>query len=77
MELLVTLMQSSKAIDDTSIRIDGLKSNTEYTFQVSAKNAAGNGPFASKSQRTAQIGKVAYNDQVKSWFKAVFHCTSI
>jgi chitodextrinase len=51
--------QSSKATGDTSIKIDGLKSNTEYTFQVSAKNAAGTGPFTSKSQRTAQIGKVA------------------
>jgi hypothetical protein len=54
---------SSKPTDDTSIRIDGLNSNTEYTFQVSAKNAAGSGPFTpSISQRTAQIGKVVYSD---------------
>ena len=54
--------QSSKATSDTSIKIADLNSNTEYTFLVCAKNAAGDGPFASKSQRTAQIGKVAYCD---------------
>jgi hypothetical protein len=54
--------QSSKPTCGTSVTIGGLNSNTEYTFQVSAMNAAGNGPFISKSQRTAQIGKVDYYD---------------
>jgi hypothetical protein len=53
---------SSKETDNTSITICDLNPNTEYTFQVSAKNEAGNGPFISKNQRTAQIGKVVYCD---------------
>jgi hypothetical protein len=54
---------SSKLTDDTSITIDDLNPNTEYTFQVSAMNAAGSGSFTpSISRRTAQIGKVAYSD---------------
>jgi hypothetical protein len=48
-----------KVTGDTFTTIDGLNSNTKYIFQVSAKNAAGNGPPTSKRHRTAQIGKVA------------------
>jgi hypothetical protein len=53
--------QSSTTTSYTSIKIDNLNPNTEYTFLVCAKNAAGSGPFISKSQRTAQIGEVANN----------------
>jgi hypothetical protein len=37
--------------------IDGLYSDTEYKFHVSARTAAGNGPAATISERTAKQSK--------------------
>ena len=39
------------------VKIDGLKSDTEYKFHVSARTAAGSGPAATVSERTAEGGR--------------------
>lgn len=46
--------------DTTSIKIDGLRPNTEYIFQVSAMTECGSGPPTHIQQRTTERGKVAY-----------------
>ena len=38
-------------------KIDGLNSDTEYKFHVSARTAAGSGPVATKSEHTDKEGK--------------------
>ena len=49
--------QPSKQSDSTSAKIDGLKSDTEYKFHVSARTAAGSGPAATVSGRTNKEGE--------------------
>ena len=49
--------QASKQSADTFETINGLNSNTEYEFHVSARNAAGSGPTTTVSERTAEGGK--------------------
>ena len=48
--------QASKHPDSTFVKIDGLKSDTEYKFHVSARTAAGSGPAATVSGRTNKKG---------------------
>ena len=44
----------------TSKKVDGLKPNTEYIFEVSAMTAAGSGTPKSINKSTAEGGKIAY-----------------
>ena len=54
-----TEARSPLTADGTSKRVDGLKPNTKYTFQVRAMTAAGSGPPASIQKCTAEEGKMA------------------
>ena len=60
--------QPSKQSDSTSesAKIDGLKSDTEYVFHVSARTAAGSGPAATISGRTAEGGKGYLSETLSS-----------
>ena len=49
--------QSSKQSDSTFAKIDGLNSDTEYKFYVSARTEAGSGPAATVSGRTNKEGE--------------------
>ena len=44
--------QSSKQSDSIFAKINGLNSDTEYTFRVSARTAVGSGPATTVSGRT-------------------------
>ena len=46
--------QASKQLANNFETIDGLKSNTEYVFHVSARTAAGSGPAATVLGRTGK-----------------------
>ena len=48
--------QSSKQPTSTFVKIDSLKSDTEYKFHVSARTAAGSGPIATVSGHTNKNG---------------------
>ena len=50
--------QASKQLDSNFVKIDGLNSDTEYEFHVSARTAAGSGPIATVSECTDKEGKV-------------------
>ena len=50
------VLQASKQSANTVEIIDGLNSDTEYEFQVSARNAAGNGPAATVLGCTGKKG---------------------
>ena len=49
--------QASKQPANNFETIDGLNSDTEYIFHVSARTAAGSGPTATVLERTAEGGK--------------------
>ena len=49
--------QACKRPESTSAKIDGLKSETEYKFHVSARTKVGSGPAATVSGRTNKEGK--------------------
>jgi hypothetical protein len=49
--------QASKQPTNNFEKIVGLNSDTEYKFHVSARTAAGSGPAATISERTAKRGK--------------------
>ena len=51
------LPQASKQSANIVETIEDLKSDTEYKFHVSARTAAGSGPAATVSGRTAEGGK--------------------
>ena len=61
--------QPSKQSDSTFAKIDGLNSDTEYTFRVSAMTAAGSGPAATVSGRT--------NKEGEGCTKYSYYCSSI
>ena len=46
----------------TSTKVDSLKPNTDYIFEVSAMTAAGSGASMSTTHRTTEEGKMAHYD---------------
>ena len=64
----------SLTADGTFQMVDGLKPNTNYTFQVRAMTEAGSGPAVSIEKCTAEGGKITYSDW-ESIFKSPLHQT--
>ena len=58
------VLQASKESADTFETINGLNSDTEYVFHVSARNAAGSGPTAIVSECTAEGGKGCLSENI-------------
>jgi hypothetical protein len=56
-DLSGVLQQASRQPADKFETIVGLNSDTEYKFHVSARTAAGSGPAATISERTAEQSK--------------------
>ena len=61
--------QDSEQSDSNFVKIDGLNSDTEYKFHVSARTAAGSGPAATISGHTAEGGKGGL------WYGVLLHET--
>ena len=58
------VQQTSKQSANTVETIDGLKSDTEYVFHVSARTAAGSGPAETVSGRTAEGGRGCLSENI-------------